>query len=146
MIMPIPGSIHIISTIYLLRYLDNIFFIWQHGLEEQQICWSPQLQNWLHDIHHEVSREEFSFLDIAIKFNTDLFCKPTHLLYSSVHPYHCKKSIPYSQFLRIWRICSNMSDFNWHNWLSPLSSTTVATKATLEKKHNLYQSQKRKQK
>ena len=44
------------------------------------------------------------------KIETDLFCKPTdkhqYLLHSSSHPYHTKKSIPYSLALRLRRICS----------------------------------------
>ena len=42
---------------------------------------------------------------------TDLFVKPadTHLILdpSSSHPYHCKKGVPYSQALRLNRICSD---------------------------------------
>ena len=42
---------------------------------------------------------------------TDLFVKPTDthqfLDTSSSHPYHCKKGIPYSQVLRLNRICSD---------------------------------------
>ena len=41
--------------------------------------------------------------------------KPTdshiYLLYSSSHPSHVKNSIPYSQFLRLRRLCSEESDF-----------------------------------
>ena len=47
---------------------------------------------------------------MLIKIETDLFCKPTdkhqYLLHSSSHPYHTKKSIPYSLALRLRRICS----------------------------------------
>ena len=47
---------------------------------------------------------------------TDLFSKPTdkhqHLLYSSCHPYHTKKAIPYSLALRLRRICSTDEAFN----------------------------------
>ena len=42
--------------------------------------------------------------------------KPTdshsYLLYSSSHPSHVKNSIPYSQFLRLRRLCSEDSDFS----------------------------------
>ena len=42
--------------------------------------------------------------------------KPTdshsYLLYSSSHPSHVKNSIPYSQFLRLRRLCSVDSDFS----------------------------------
>ena len=46
---------------------------------------------------------------------TNLFVKPTdrnnYLPFDSAHPYHCKKGLPYSQFLRIRRICSKPLDF-----------------------------------
>ena len=42
--------------------------------------------------------------------------KPTdshsYLLYSSSHPSHVKNSIPYSQFFRLRRLCSDDSDFS----------------------------------
>ena len=42
---------------------------------------------------------------------TDVYMKPTdshqYLLSSSCHPFYCKKGIPYSQALRLNRICSN---------------------------------------
>ena len=47
---------------------------------------------------------------------TDLFVKPTDthqfLDHSSSHPYHCKKGIPYSQALRLNRICSDNESFD----------------------------------
>jgi hypothetical protein len=43
--------------------------------------------------------------------STDIYNKPTdkhqYLSPQSCHPKHCTKSIPYSQALRIKRICSN---------------------------------------
>ena len=67
----------------------------------------------------ETSHDRVSFLDVTVKLvdgvlQTDLFSKPTdshdYLLYHSAHPQRCK-DIPYSQFLRIRRICSNLEDF-----------------------------------
>ena len=63
--------------------------------------------------------------DTIVKINpatntveTDLYCKPTdshnYLLYNSAHPKKCKESIPYSQFLRIRRICTNITDYDRH--------------------------------
>ena len=47
---------------------------------------------------------------------TDLFVKPTDthqfLDPSSSHPYHCKKGIPYSQALRLNKICSDNESFD----------------------------------
>ena len=49
---------------------------------------------------------------------TGLFVKPTDthqfLDPSSSHPYHCKKGIPYSQALRLKRICSDNESFDKH--------------------------------
>ena len=56
----------------------------------------------------------------------DLFVKSTDahrfLDLSSSHPYHCKKGIPYSQALRLNRICSDNESFdkrcnNLEGWL-----------------------------
>ena len=47
---------------------------------------------------------------------TDLYVKPTdshqYLQSSSCHPFHCKKGIPYSQTLRLNRICSETNSFD----------------------------------
>ena len=69
----------------------------------------------------EISETSVTFLDIHIsvqdnKLATSVHYKPTdshsYLLYSSSHPSHVKDSIPYSQFLRLRRLCSEDSDFN----------------------------------
>ena len=60
-------------------------------------------------------KKKLNCLDLNIKLidgelKTDLFVKPmdTHqfLDLTSCHPYHCKKEIPYSQALRLNKICS----------------------------------------
>ena len=52
---------------------------------------------------------------IGDRLKTDLFSKKTDthqfLEFSSCHPYHTKRSIPYSQTLRLRRICSENEDF-----------------------------------
>ena len=69
----------------------------------------------------EFSREQVYYLDRTVKrrdrqLYIDLYCKPndsySYLLYSSSHPYQCKKNIPYSQLLRIRMICSSITDFD----------------------------------
>ena len=66
------------------------------------------------------SRTEIPFLDILIKVrdglqHSDLHIKPTnthnYLHYLSAHPRHCKDNIPFSQFLRVRRLCSQDEDF-----------------------------------
>ena len=60
------------------------------------------------------------FLDLNVSLrngaiHTDVYIKPTdghqYLHYQSSHPQHIKNSIPYSQALRLNRICSSEKDF-----------------------------------
>ena len=50
------------------------------------------------------------------RFCTSVHCEPTdshiYLLNSSYHLQHVKNAIPFSQFLRLRRLCSDDSDFN----------------------------------
>ena len=74
---------------------------------------------------YESSKKDISFLDLKVsltkgKLSTDLHIKPTdchqYLHYSSGHPEHAKRSIVYSQLLRVSRICSRENDFNRHKY------------------------------
>ena len=67
------------------------------------------------------STDKLPFPDICMKpqgnrIATSIHYKATdshsYLNFSSSHPYSCKSSIPYSQFLRLRMICSDDSDFN----------------------------------
>ena len=69
----------------------------------------------------EISETSLAFLDIKVYISGNVLCtsvhyKPTdshsYLLYSLSHPSHVKNSIPYSQFLRLRRLCSDDSDFS----------------------------------
>ena len=71
---------------------------------------------------NESDKESIAFLDIKVslrngKVFTDLYIKPDHyqyLHYLSAHPYHIKKSVVFSQTLRIGRLCSSERDFEDH--------------------------------
>ena len=107
-----------------LRYIDDIFFIWTHGEKELEIfissfdSFTPNLK-----FTYESSKKDISFLDLKVsltngKLSTDLHIKATdchqYLHYSSSHSEHTKRSIVYSQLLRVSRICSRENDFNRH--------------------------------
>ena len=104
------------------RYIDDIFMMWEHGEEELQKvletlnCYHPTIKFTV-----EYSRAKINFLDVTVMKNgnqlaTDLYIKPTdthqYLHASSCHVSHCKKSIPFSQALRLNRICSENAIFD----------------------------------
>ena len=106
------------------RYIDDIFCLWQHGEDELE-----KFTTHLNSVHEtikftiEKSRTSVSFLDTEVHLDnshlyTNLYVKPTdrnnYLPFDSAHPYHCKKGLPYGQFLRIRRICSRIEDFHRH--------------------------------
>ena len=103
------------------RFIDDIFIIWTHGLKNWEI-----FLEYLNNSHPSIkfvstiSTQAVPFLDINVTLHngsieTDLYSKPTdshnYLSWDSCHPQGTKKSIPYSQALRIRRICSKESDF-----------------------------------
>ena len=72
----------------------------------------------------EISDSEVNFLDTTVHLDpdgsiwTDLYSKHTdshiYLRFESSHPRHCMQGIPYSQFLRVRRICTREEDFIRH--------------------------------
>ena len=100
-----------------VRYIDDIQFIWLHSprsltkFHTQMNTTHPTIKFTL-----ESSPDEIPFLDDTRlkmegnKLQTELYTKPTdthsYLLPTSSHPPHTLKSIPYSQALRVRRICS----------------------------------------
>ncbi|XP_033117883.1 uncharacterized protein LOC117117624 [Anneissia japonica] len=69
---------------------------------------------------HEISYTNVTFLDIDVSIkgstlSTSVYYKPTdahtYLNYESSHPPKCKDSIPYSQLVRLRRICKQDDDF-----------------------------------
>ena len=104
------------------RYVDDILMIWTHG-EEKLDAFINHLNSIYPTIKFTSERSTtlVSFLDVNIqlennKIQIDLFCKPTdkhrYLLHSSSHPFHTKRSIPYSLAIRLRRICSTETSFD----------------------------------
>jgi hypothetical protein len=106
------------------RYIDDVFCIWTAGQET-----FDDFVTHLNQSHtsikftSEQSNKEVSFLDTKVilhnnRLTTDLYTKPTdthsYLRYDSAHHPSCKKTLPYSQFLRLRRICNNDQLFEQH--------------------------------
>ena len=102
----------------------TFFFIWTHGQEKLE-----EFLNKFNKFHpnvrftHEYSRKNVSFLYLDVKIMdrkifTDLHIKATHrhqyLHYTLSPPCHTKRSIVYSQALRVGRIRSFENDFIRH--------------------------------
>ena len=103
------------------RFIDDIFLLWTDSLENL-----TSFLDFINSIHptikftSSVSYGSIPFLDINIKLQdgyltTDLYCKPTdshaYLHSSSCHPRHVIDNMPYSQFLRLRRLCSKHDTF-----------------------------------
>lgn len=115
------------------RYKVDIFMVWTHGEDKLNA-----FIFYLNSIHPTVkftsehSTTVVPFLDVNIqldnnKIKTDLFCKHTdkhqYFLHSSSHPFHTRKSIPYSLALCLLWICSTETSFDlrWKELLSYLT-------------------------
>ena len=98
------------------RFIDDIFMIWPHGMDsllefiEHLNTVNPTIK-----FTSTISQTEVAFLDLIIyirgdKLYTRLHTKSTYrhiyLNFHSEHPMSLKRSIPYSQFLRLKRIHS----------------------------------------
>ena len=106
------------------RCIDDIFLIWTHGEKD--------LQTFLHSLNefhtdirfkYESSKEIIAFLDLKVsaknsKIITDLYVKSTdrhqYLHYLLAHPNHTKRSVVFSQTLRISRLCYCEENFIKH--------------------------------
>ena len=107
------------------RFIDDIFLLWNGTLDELE-----KFLEQLNKLHPTIkfdakySKSSIEFLDTKVykstdgKLHTTLYTKPTdrqsYLHNKSYHPNSCKRSIAYSQALRIKRICSEPSEFEEH--------------------------------
>ena len=100
------------------RFIDDVDMKWIHSDKELDEFFEHA--NSIHPsikFTHEVSKTIMSFLDTTTtvkegNMTTDLYSNPTdkhqYLSPSSCHPKHCFKSIPFSQAIRVKRICSTV--------------------------------------
>ena len=96
-------------------YIDDVFAILTHGVPYlNAFVWKLNSYHTTIKFTANWSTEEVTFLHTRVytqngKVETDLHVKPTgrhqYLHTKSCHPKHCKTAIPYSQALRIKRIC-----------------------------------------
>ncbi len=112
-----------IQPLVWLRFIDDIFSIWT--------CTREGIDIFVDSISHKtdsirftatISDSQVDFLDTTVKIHpitrkvyTTLYTKPTdthdYLLYTSAHPRHCKDNTPYSQLMRLRKICTLDKDF-----------------------------------
>ena len=101
-----------------------MFFIWTHGVQELQ-TFLRSLNEFPTDIKftYESSKETTAFFDLKVRVKnsqifTDLHVKSTachqYFYYLSAHPNHSKRSVVFSQALRISRLCSYEESFIKH--------------------------------
>ena len=117
----IHPRIHGKSLLY-LRYIDDIFMIWK-GTREELDAFIAEINSVHSTIKFDVnySKSHVNFLDTTVTIRPDhtiktsLYQKPTDrhnfLHHKSYHPSSTKKSLPYSQSLRIKRICTSEEDY-----------------------------------
>ena len=106
------------NVIIWVRFIDDIFLIWKGDIDSLTE-FIDHLNNAAPSIKftHEISTNSVNFLDTTVlkdrqgNISTDVYQKPTdthpYLHWTSAHPPRLKQSIPYSQALRLRRICSS---------------------------------------
>ena len=113
-----------VKPLLFLRFIDDIFVLWSGSEASLQ-----QFFVHFNSMHDQIkfscnySSTSVNFLDVTVSLKsgrlvTELFKKPTdkrqYLHFDSYHPNIQKKNIPYGQFLRLKRICSDNNDFTKH--------------------------------
>jgi len=107
-----------------IRFLDDILMLWTHG--------KTSLNTFLEQLNPfrvvqftwSIPNKRVTFLDVAITLKNNTLTTSVHikttnhmqyLHYSSSHPYHTKKAIPFSLFLRGQRLNSTTSATETYN-------------------------------
>ena len=107
------------------RFIDDIWGIFR-GTEEELVSFVDYCNSFHETIKFmvEFSMKSITFLDVTIyqeesRIKLTLFVKPidshSYLDFSPCHPQTIKSSIPYLQFLRIRRNCTEWMEFIKHS-------------------------------
>jgi hypothetical protein len=104
-----------------VRYIDDIFGVSQLGRDKLDKYidfvrhFHPSLEYTV-EVGNKVNMLDALLTVSGDRIESTLYTKPTdthaYLNYKSCHPKSCKDNIPYSQFLRLRRICSNDKEFH----------------------------------
>ena len=109
-----------------LRFLDDIFMVWEHGEEELSkfidfMQSFGEKEGMRTDLKFTFEQgKSVAFLDTMVslegdKLKTDLYSKPTdahlYLRQNSCHPKSCTKGLVKGELLRARRICTKKEDF-----------------------------------
>ena len=104
------------------RFIDDIFLLWT-GTPEDLDVFFKRINSFHSPVKFTIasSTDQLPFLDILISLKdgfikTDIPTKTTdshaYLPNSSCHPRHVVQNIPYSQYLRLRRLCADTEVFN----------------------------------
>lgn len=114
------------KPLHYLRYLDDIWGVWEYSLEDFQIFLDTlNSQDASIQLKSEINQFSIDFLDTTVykgpefllsgKLDVKVFFKVTDthalLFKSSFHPKHVFKGIVKSQLLRFYRICTQREEF-----------------------------------
>ena len=95
------------------RYIDDVVGIaWCSRVElEEYIAFVSKFYTAL-QFTYTISETELPFLGISLRISGDrIRISIQYKAYDSSHSRHCNESLPYSQLLRLRRICSEQADF-----------------------------------
>ena len=103
------------------RYRDDIIDVWSQGVDKL-LQFTEYINGLYPTIKFELvySEQSLNVLDLTLHLReghifTDIYAKPTdshlYLPFSSSHPHHCKRAIPYGVALRLRRNCSTDEHF-----------------------------------
>ena len=107
-----------------IRYIDDIFFMWTH-LEEELDDFFNFCNTYNPDIKFDPTPPGKSIPFLVVNATIEngklvfgLYTKSMdshlYLRWSSCHPIHTERNLPYCLSLRVRRICTKISDFENH--------------------------------